>query len=250
MSEQIKKKNVEETGIRKDRGFNKDSWSPKTALGRKVKSGEIENIDKILDAGQRILEPEIVDALVPNLESELLELGQSKGKFGGGKRTIWKTTQKKTKEGNKPSFTTMAVVGDQDGHVGVGIGKAKETMPAKEKAIKQAKLNIIKIKRGCGSWACGCREPHTIPFEVRGKCGSLDVRISPAPKGTGRCIQKECQKLLRLAGVKDAYSKARGKTASRMNLIKACFAALKQLASMKVREANIEKIGIIAGNKE
>lgn len=245
----VKTKN-EETGIRKDKGFNKDAWTPKTNLGKEVKAGSIDNIDSILDSGKRILEHEIVDALLPELESELLEIGQSKGKFGGGKRSIWKTTQKKTKEGNKPSFTTMAVVGDKDGHVGVGVGKAKETMPAREKAIRQAKLNIIKIKRGCGSWACGCREPHTIPFEVRGKCGSLNIRINPAPKGTGLCIQSECQKLLKLAGVKDVYSKARGKTSSRINLIKACFAALKQLAAMKTREIQIEKIGIISGNKE
>jgi len=249
MADEIKVK-TEETGIRKDKGFNKDAWTPKTGLGKRVKSGDIDNIDTILDLGSRILEPEIVDALVPNLESELLEIGQSKGKFGGGKRSIWKTTQKKTKEGNKPSFTTMAVVGDKDGHVGVGLGKAKETMPAREKAIRQAKLNLIKIKRGCGSWACGCREPHTIPFEVKGKCGSLDIRINPAPKGTGLCIQKECQKILKLAGVKDVYSKARGKTASRMNLIKACFAALKNLATMKVKDIHVEKLGIISGKKE
>jgi len=111
-------------------------WIPKTEFGRKVKSGEIKDIDEILDKGGKILEAEIVDALLPDLEYELITIGQSKGKFGGGKRSIWKQTQKKTKEGNKPKFATVAVVGNRKGYVGIGYGKAKETVPAREKAIR------------------------------------------------------------------------------------------------------------------
>ena len=114
--------------------------------------------------------------MLKDLQTNFLEIGQSKGKFGGGKRTIWRTTQKKTKEGNKSSFTAMAIVGNKDGFIGIGTGKAKETMPAREKAVRQAKLNIIKIKRGCGSWACNCREPHSLPFAVQGKNGSSIIR--------------------------------------------------------------------------
>src|SRR3990167_3395174 len=86
-----------------------EKWVPKTELGKMVKSGEIKNIDQILDSGKRILESEIIDSLLPNLEYDLIMIGQSKGKFGGGKRSIWKKTQKKTKEGNKPKFATVAV---------------------------------------------------------------------------------------------------------------------------------------------
>src|SRR3989344_3711434 len=71
-----------------------DSWKPRTELGRRVKNNEI-NIDDILDNGQKILEPEIVDFLIPDLASETIMVGQSKGKFGGGKRSVWKQTQKK-----------------------------------------------------------------------------------------------------------------------------------------------------------
>ena len=88
-----------------------DAWKPKTESGRKVKTGEIKDIDEILDAGLKILEPEITDVLLPNMDTELLMIGQSKGKFGGGARRIFMQTQKKTPEGNKPSFSCFAVVG-------------------------------------------------------------------------------------------------------------------------------------------
>ncbi len=122
-----------------------EKWKPKTALGRKVKNREIATLDEVLDSGKPILEPEIVDMLIPNIESDLLMIGQSKGKFGGGSRRVFRQTQKKTKEGNKPKFATYAVVGNKDGFVGLGFGKAKETVPAREKAVRQAKLNIIKV---------------------------------------------------------------------------------------------------------
>ena len=121
-------------------------WVPKTEIGREVKAGKIKEIDEIFIHGRRIIESEIFDVLLPNLEFDLIKIGQSKGKFGGGKRRAWRQTQKKTSEGNRPSFAAMVVVGDRKGHVGVGMEKAKETLPAREKAKRKAKLNIIKIK--------------------------------------------------------------------------------------------------------
>src|SRR3989344_8055838 len=97
--------------------FDRDGWKPKTELGKKVKSGEIKSIEEILDKGMKILEQEIVDYLIPNLELGMIDIGQSKGKFGGGKRSIWKQTQKKTKEGNKPKFSTLVIVGNKDGYI-------------------------------------------------------------------------------------------------------------------------------------
>ena len=94
--------------------FDADSWKPKTELGIKVKSGEIKNLDEVLDSGLRIFEPEIVDFFLPTLEVEMISVGQSKGKFGGGKRSIWRQTQKKTKEGNKPKFASVVAVGNKD----------------------------------------------------------------------------------------------------------------------------------------
>jgi len=210
-------------------------WIPKTEIGKKVKSGEIKDIDQILSRGSKILESEIVDSLLPNLEYDLITIGQSKGKFGGGKRSIWKATQKKTKEGNKPNFATYAVVGNRNGYVGIGYGKAKETVPAREKALRQAKLNLIKVNFGCGSWDCHCGEQHSIPLKVSGKCGSVIVELIPAPKGTALCIHKELRKILGLAGIKDIYSKTYGQTATQINLVKACIEALKQLSKVKIK---------------
>lgn len=246
---QPRKRNTEKKPDRETRkGFNPETWTPKTALGLKVKKGEITSIDQILDFGHKILEPEIVDMLLSNLQAELLEVGQSKGKFGGGKRSIWRQTQKKTKEGNKAAFGTVAICGNGDGYIGIGSGKARETVPAREKATRQSKLNLIKIKRGCGSWECNCGTPHSIPFSVKGKVGSVTITLKPAPKGTKLCVEKECQKILRLAGIKDVYGKARG-ASTKLNLVYACFEALKKLEQMKVKYVYVQKAGIIAGTR-
>ncbi|MBS3155435.1 30S ribosomal protein S5 [Candidatus Woesearchaeota archaeon] len=221
----------EETGI----VIKEETWKPKTELGKLVLSNEITNFDQILSSSKPMLEPEIVDRLLPNLETALLNVGQSKGKFGGGKRSIWKQTQKKTKEGNKPKFATCVVIGNRDGYIGLGYGKAKETMPAREKAIKNAKLSIIGIKRGCGSWACGCNENHTIPFAVEGKCGSVKIILKPASRGTGILAQSQAKIILELAGIKDVYSKSYGQTRTTSNLVKACFAALRKLSISKMK---------------
>jgi len=222
-----------ETGIRRLKPFDPEEWKPKTELGKLVKSGKIKSFNEILDSGAKILEAEVIDALIPDLSSELLSIGQSKGKFGGGKQSIWKQTQKKTKEGNKPKFATMAVVGNKQGYVGIGYGKAKETVPAREKAIRKAKLNIIRVPLGCGSWEGDLTGKNSIPYAVEGKCGSVIVKLIPAPKGTSLIIEKECAKILVHAGIKDIYSKTKGHTATKLNLVKSCFDALKKLSKVK-----------------
>ncbi len=203
------------------------SWNPKTKLGHEVKAGKIKNIDEILDSGRKILEVEIVDSLI-NLKTDLISIGQSKGKFGGGKRRAWRQTQRKTKEGNIPTFSTMVIVGDENGHIGVGSGKAKETLPARDKAIRKAKLNILKIKRTCSGFDCSCSEPHTISFKVTGKSGSVRVTLIPASQGTGLVVGNELKKILKLAGIKDVYSRTTGKKRTTFNMIKACVDALKK----------------------
>jgi len=219
----------EKTKKEREREAELDSWVPKTKLGKEVKGGKIKEIDYVFENNLRILEPYIVDILIPNIESDLIHIGQAKGKFGGGKRRPWRQTQKKTAEGNVPSFACMAVVGDKNGHAGLGYGKAKETVPAKQKAISKAKINLIRIERGCGSFECVCNEKHSIPFVVEGKSGSVKIKLMPAPKGTGLVIDDECKKILKLAGIKDVYSKSFGKTRTKFNFAKACMSALKKL---------------------
>lgn len=229
--------------------FDMAGWQPKTEVGKKVKNGEITDIDQILDKGIKILEPEIVDALLPDMETELLLIGQSKGKFGGGQRRIFKQTQKKTKEGNKPKFATFAVVGNKNGYVGYGYGKAKETVPAREKAFRKAKINVMKIRRGCGSWESRAGYNYSVPFKVTGKCSSVEISLLPAPKGTGLVIESECQKILSLAGIRDVRSKTRGHTKTKLNLIYACIEALKQLSETKVLPKHKEVLSIVEGKE-
>ncbi len=236
--------------IKKKGSFEKEAWKPKTSLGMKVKNGEITSIDYVLDKRIRILEPEIVDALVPNLTTDLLMIGQSKGKFGGGQKRVFKQTQKKTQEGNKPNFATFAAVGNEDGYVGVGYGKSRETVPAREKAMRQAKMNIIKIRRGCGNWRCGCGDAHTVPFKVSGKAGSVEIMLLPAPKGTGLKVEKECQKILKLAGIKDVWSRTEGQTRSKLNLLYACFEALQKLMQFKLNQKDEKTLSVVEGSSK
>ena len=237
----------EELSWAKEITIDVESWSPKTDIGKRVKSGEISDLHQVLSEGNRILEPEIVDILIPGVESDLLLIGQAKGKFGGGQRRVFKQCQKKTREGNKPSFATIAVVGNKNGFVGLGYGKARETVPAREKAIRDAKRNLIMIKRGSGSWEDAGEFPNSIPFKVSGKCGSVVVELIPAPDGTGLCIEEECAKILRLAGIKDVWSRTRGQSKTKINQTKACFEALKMLSRTKVRAEDAERFNIVAG---
>jgi len=224
-----------------------ESWKPRTSIGTKVKEGLITSIDEVIDNGLPILESQIVDILLPDLEHDLLLIGQAKGKFGGGQRRIFRQTQKKTKEGNKPKFTTCAVVGNKNGYVGVGFGMSKETVPAREKAIRQAKLNLFKIRRGSGSWEDEATEPNSIPFRVSGKCGSAVITLFPAPKGTGLRVEKECAKILQFAGIQDVWSLTLGQSKTKINLIKACIQALKSLVNTKIKARDREALAICEG---
>lgn len=226
----------EDIVLKREQDAKKDalaSWAPKTELGKAVKSGQEKDFDKLLSSGKKILEAEIPDSLIA-LESDLLLIGQAKGKFGGGKRRAWRQTQKKTMEGNVVTFSCMAVVGDKRGHVGVGFGKAKETLPARAKALRNAKLNIIKITRGFESKEAPGSEPHTIPFIVEGKCGSVRIKLMPAPRGTGLVIGDQGKKILRLAGIKDVYAVTKGQTRTTLNVAKAIINALEKTNRMKL----------------
>jgi len=217
-------KNFEEK-LKEQKSQYLEVWKPKTKLGKLVKEKKIGDIDEALR--YKILEVEIIDSLV-DLKSEILNIGQAKGKFGGGKRRAWRQTQKKTAEGNTPTFSCMCVVGNENGYVGIGYGRAKETLPARAKALRKAKLNLFKIKRGCGSFDCTCGEPHSVPFIVEGKCGSTEIKLMPAAQGTGLVIGDECKKILKVAGIKDVYSSTKGQKRTTINLAMACIDALRK----------------------
>jgi len=127
----------------------------------------------------------------------------------------------------------LVVVGDEDGHIGVGIGKAKQIRVAIEKAIMNAKLNIIPVRRGCGSWECSCNEPHSVPIKVSGKSGSVEVILIPAPKGVGLVAGEVAKVVLRMAGIKDVWTRTIGETRTTLNFVKATYEALKNTYKFK-----------------
>lgn len=206
-----------------------DRWQPRTSLGREVFEGKVTDVDEIFKAGRKIFEPEIVDKLIPDIKSELILIGGRAGKGGGKQRIPVRITATMHKSGRRFTTNAFVAIGNENGIVGIGKGSAPETRDAIEKAIQKAKLNIIKVKRGCGSFECGCGEQHSIPFKTKGKSGSVKVILMPAPKGVGLVADDETKKILKLAGIKDIWVRTFGNTSMRINLISAIFDALKKI---------------------
>lgn len=222
-------------------------WLPKTELGKKVMAGEIEDIESVFQSQSPLLEAEIVDYLVPNLEDEIILIGGTPGKGGGKRRIVSKRTSRMHKSGRRFKTKCMAAVGNKNGLIGLAEGSGSDTRDSIDKAIKNAKLNLIAIRRGCGSWECAGKEPHSVPFRTQGKSGSVEAEVLPAPKGIGLCASSEVKKLLELAGIKDVWIKTRGKTRTRENLLKSVFNALKNLAELKVGKETKKNIKLAAG---
>ena len=217
----------------------KVTWDAKTQIGLDVLAGKYKSVSEILLSGKEIVEDKIVDFLEPEISIDFINVGQAKGKFGGGKRKPSKQTQKVTKEGSKMSFCVMAIIGNKNGVLGIGVGKAGDGVAAKEKSIRNAKKSLITIRRGSGSWGSFGAGSHTIPFAVEGKCSSSYIKLMPAPKGTGLVVENEVRKVLEICGIQDVWSKTFGKTKNKINLIKAVFEALKNL--QKVKLTNLTK---------
>jgi len=174
-------------------------WIPKTKVGKLVQDGQIVSLEEIFTQGMKIMEPEIVDVLLPSLQQEVLGIG---------------FVQKQTDAGERSRFKAIVVVGNGEGYVGVGDGKARQVRTAIDKATIQAKLNIIPVRRGCGSWECACNLPHSLPFEVKGKCGSVRIDIIPGPRGLGLVGGEIPKIILRMAGVKDCWTRSYGSTST------------------------------------
>ncbi|MCM2465579.1 30S ribosomal protein S5 [Methanoculleus oceani] len=199
--------------------YVQEEWIPLTGLGRMVAAGEITSIDEVLASGRPIKEPQIVDLLLPDLEDEVLDINM---------------VQRMTDSGRRVKFRTVVVVGNRNGYVGFGQGKDVQVGNAIQKAIVNAKLNLIKVSRGCGSWECGCDTGHSIPIEVTGKAGSVRVTLKPAPQGIGLVTGETPKKVLTLAGIKDVWAFNRGQTRTTINYAKATFEALKQTNVVRI----------------
>jgi small subunit ribosomal protein S5 len=207
-------------------------WAPKTRLGRMVKNGEISSMSDALNSGLPIRESEIIDLLLPDVDDEVIDVNM---------------VQRMTDSGRRVKFLITVVVGNKDGFVGLGQAKGKEVGSSIRKAIENAKLNTIEIKRGCGSWECGCGKAHTVPFTVTGKSGSVEITLKPAPQGIGLATGNVAKKILKLAGVKDCWTFTKGKTKTTVNYAKAVFNALRENTQMRVTENAIKRINIVSG---
>ncbi len=186
-------------------------WIPKTKLGKQVQQGEVVSMEEIFTQGLRIKEPEIVDTLLPGIQQEVLGIG---------------FVQKQTDAGERSRFRAIVAVGNGDGYIGVGEGKARQVRTAIDKGTIQAKLNVIPVRRGCGSWECRCGRAHTVLFTVTGKCGSVRLEVLPGPRGLGLVAGEIPKQVLALAGVKDCWTRTYGSTSTLTSSALAAFDAL------------------------
>ncbi|MFY9749782.1 MAG: 30S ribosomal protein S5, partial [Methanoregula sp.] len=136
--------------------------------------------------------------------------------------------QRMTDSGRRVQFRAVVIVGNRNGYIGFGQGKDVQVGDAIKKAITKAKMNLVKVRRGCGSWECGCNVMHSIPMQVVGTAGSVRVTLKPAPQGIGLVTGDISKKVLELAGIKDVWTFARGQTRTTINFAKATFNALKE----------------------
>lgn len=195
-----------------------EGWEPKTRLGMLVKEGKINSIEEIMVHGP-IMEAGIVDALVPGLKEEVIDIAIVQRMHGSGRRV---------------RFRAVVIVGNGNGYLGVGKGRAKEVGPAIRKAITDAKLNIMPIVRACGSWECKCNHKHSVPFKVVGKSGSVKVVLIPAPRGLGLAASESIKRILQLAGIEDVWVQTFGDTRTKVNSSYATVDALKKTLFTKI----------------
>ena len=208
-------------------------WVPKTKLGRMVKGGQVSTMSDALKTGLPIREPEIIDILLQDVNDEVIDVNM---------------VQRMTDSGRRVKFVITVAVGNNDGFIGFGQAKGKEVGSSIRKAIDNAKLNVIEIRRGCGSWECGCGQPHSVPFAVMGKSGSVEITLKPAPHGIGLATGNVAKKILTLAGIKDCWAFTKGKTKTTVNYAKAVFNALEENSEMRVMKSEISKVGIVSGS--
>jgi small subunit ribosomal protein S5 len=202
---------------RRDSSEGLEQWVPKTRIGKMIQEGRITSIEEIFMGGMQLKEPQIVDTLLPDLQEEVININ---------------LVQKQTDAGEKSRFKAIVAVGNRDGYIGLGAGKASQVRNAIEKAAVNARLHVVPVRRGCGSWECGCGKHHSIPFKVEGRCGSVRIDIIPGPRGLGLVASEIAKVVLGLAGIKDCWTRSFGSTRTVPSFAYAVFDALTKTYSL------------------
>lgn len=209
--------------------MSRRGWEPRTRLGKLVAEEEITTMEDALNSGLPLKEPEITDQLL-SLEDDVLDINM---------------VQRMTDSGRRVKFRCVVAIGDRNGYVGYAEGRDDQVGSAIQKAIEIAKLNVVHVSRGCGSWECGCGRPHTVALRTSGKAGSVEVELRPAPRGLGLAGGETARSVLELAGIEDIWTHSSGKTRTTVNFAKATFNALKATGEARIPERTRQKREVI-----
>lgn len=183
---------------------------PVTKLGRLVQQGKIKSLEEVFLFSLPIKEYQIVDQFLGSaLKDEVMKI---------------MPVQKQTRAGQRTRFKAFVVVGDFNGHLGLGVKCAKEVATAIRGAIILAKMAVVPVRRGY--WGNKIGTVHTVPMKVTGTCGSVAIRLIPAPRGAGIVAARTPKKVLQMAGVVDCYTSSKGTTRTLGNTVRATYLAL------------------------